>query len=94
MGGFAGVKTVWKYAIPVHDLPTIRMQRGAQLLHVAPQGSELCVWALVDPQAQTEDVTLRILGTGHPATDKPGRYIGTAHMMGGALVWHVFQVSP
>lgn len=87
------MKTVWKYPIPVMDLPTIRLPIGAQILTVAAQHDNLYLWALVDPEAQTGEVQLRVLGTGHQCTN-PGRYIGTAHMMDGLLVWHVFQISP
>lgn len=72
----------------------ISMPRGAQLLHVAAQetpvyAASVCVWALVDPEERMVTRQFLIVGTGHPVP--AGKYVGTALMDGGALVWHVFD---
>lgn len=72
----------------------ISMPKGAQLLHVAAQETpvyeaQVCVWALVDPKERVVTRQFLIVGTGHPVP--AGKYVGTALMDGGALVWHVFD---
>lgn len=83
--------TIWKYVLSP-GMP-VRMPRGATVLHAAGQGDDLCVWALVDPQAPTEERRFDVYGTGHPcpAPEALGRYVGTAHLNDGALVFHVFE---
>lgn len=88
------MKTVWKYDLPIKDLVTIRLPRRAIVLHVGEQHYFLRLWALVDPKEETEEVTFRILGTGHEIDANLGDYCGTAIMHHGILVWHVFKISP
>jgi hypothetical protein len=86
------MKTVHKYVLPVEDEVTFAPPAGAQLLHVAEQQGDLCLWALVDPSRQPRLRHLRIAGTGHEIDGSPS-YIGTAHLHGGRLVIHVFEVT-
>lgn len=57
------------------------------------QGSDICLWAAVDPQAPK--VTRRFIGfgTGHTI---PGElqlsFVGTAMLNGGAFVFHIFEI--
>lgn len=86
------MKTIFKFAIPITDLQVVNMPEGAEVLTAQMQGSELCLWALVDPEADRKPRQFRIAGTGHKLPADPGAYIGTAQMHGGQLVWHVFEV--
>lgn len=84
--------TVWKYTLLAADLQRIEMPAGAQILHVAEQHGELCMWALVDPDEPPVAHRFTVIGTGHIAPSRPAAYVGSALMLGGSLVWHVFEV--
>jgi len=83
-------RTVWKFPLRVSDVQPVTMPAGARILHVAEQFGDLCLWALVDPDAPKETRVIAICGTGHPAPDD-GRHIGSVMLHGSALVFHVFE---
>jgi hypothetical protein len=85
-------KTIWKYVLQGIDSQTVGMPKGAQILTVQTQGAAMCLWALVDPTQPIEHRIIDIIGTGWDAEDFTNRrYIGSAQMAHGALVWHVFE---
>lgn len=84
--------TIYKYPLEITDRQTIAMPAGAELLSAQMQGRTLCLWALVNPELPNELRTIEVLGTGNPAPEANRRYVSTAQMMGGSLVWHVFEV--
>jgi len=68
------------------------MPKGAEVLCVQMQDGIPCMWAMVDTSTMERERRLfRILGTGHPADNDVGKYVGTYQMMGGSLVFHVFE---
>lgn len=84
------MKTIWKFTLqPECEL---EMPKGAELLSVREQGEDICLWALVDPTADKEVRRFRGFGTGHDVPDQPMKFIGTAHLHGGSLVFHVFEL--
>ena len=89
------MKTVWKFPVQIDDRVNVRLPMGATILTVDMQGDQLCLWALVDPDASLNKVrTLRIAGTGHPITDEAVDHLGTFFLHDRALVFHVFDVVP
>lgn len=86
---------VWKFPVwDGGDYSDVDMPVGAQILTVQFQeGSGACIWALVDPQRSIERRRFRIAGTGHPINDPLLHYLGTFQMMGGALIFHVFEIA-
>ncbi len=86
------MKKIYKYLMEITDKPTIELPRGAKLLHIAEQNSALCLWALVDTVAKIVPVSFRVVGTGHEFNDTEDFpvFVGTALMMRGSLVFHVF----
>lgn len=90
------MKTIWKYEIAVDDIQNIDMPESSEILCVQMQGSTPCIWALVDPENKVRVPRVLItVGTGHKIfiDDKNFRlnYIGTYQMMGGSLVFHLFE---
>jgi hypothetical protein len=75
----------------VLDETPVKMPKGAEILSVQIQKGRPCIWALVDPDAQSEVRRLCVRGTGHTLKGNEGRYIGTFQAMGGDLVMHVFE---
>ena len=90
--------TIFKYPIIVGNEPTITiaMPVGAQVLSFADQCSRPTIWALVDPDAATENRRFLFAPTGGPIAEPPDRlkFIGTALFHSGSLVFHLFEVTP
>ena len=85
-------KQVWKWVLFTRDLTTIQVPKGAEFLHVGEQHGSICIWALVNPgETKREERTLRIAGTGHNISNGKFNYIGTVHLEGGELIFHVFE---
>ena len=82
--------TIWKYELSPHvlfyDLP-----RGAKVLSAREQGDAICFWAEVDPNQPKEPRKMMVFGTGHVIPPEPMRFVGTAHIQQGALVFHVYE---
>lgn len=86
------MRSVYKYPIRPRDYFLLELPRGAELLHVHSQGDAMMLWALVDPAQPIEQRKFRLAGTGHDISDESVRYVGTGHLMGGAPVFHLFEV--
>lgn len=82
------MKRIFKYAIRITDVQRIHMQVGAEVCYVGldPDGNH-CIWAIVDPEAPMEWVTVLVIGTGHPIPDE---VIFLGSMVAAPFVWHVF----
>lgn len=86
---------VYKYIVNMQrDTSTIHLPAGARILSFKYQHGALCFWALVNPQTYTEERQFRVVGTGH-SIDIPSEklhFIGTAQMLNGDLIWHLFEI--
>lgn len=95
------MRRVYKYVFQIEDEVQLMMPRGAEVLHVDSQsGVTPCIWARVDPEADLEQRRFRLVGTGHdlPDTVRPDGYprlmhVGSFQLAGGALVFHLFEVT-
>jgi hypothetical protein len=86
---------IYKYPLQVNDTVAVSLPQDAELLCVQEQHGKPCLWALVDPTADTVQRVLRMAGTGHPLSDDEQRtYLNTFQLLGGELVFHVFEVVP
>ncbi len=85
---------VFKYPVKIDDHVSIDMRKGAKLLSFQTQGEQPCLWALVGETKEMETRHFRFAGTGHPIEGDPSslKFIGTAQMAGGSLIWHLFEV--
>jgi len=80
------MRKVFKYVI---ENELVQLPKGFKAMSFQAQGRrDLCLWALVDPDAPKDTVHFRVVGTGHEV-DPRWTYIGTAQQ--GAFVWHLFQ---
>jgi hypothetical protein len=83
---------VWKFPFELKDDVEIQMPTGARVVHVGSQHNIPMLWALCDAEAEVEARCFRVAGTGHPIPESVvDNYVGTFMMMGGHLVWHVFE---
>lgn len=86
------VAVVWKFELQITDWQEVLMPIGAEILSVANQGEKLCLWAMVNPIADTSLRVIDIMGTGNFfASHKsiPHKFVGTVLI--GRFVWHVFE---
>lgn len=86
-------RTIWKTILKPADVQTIEVPEGAELLCAREQFEQICVWFRCDPSASKTQREVAIVGTGHPAP-ADGRYLGTAALHGGNLMFHVFERMP
>lgn len=83
------MRTIWKFPLAVTDFQNVRMPKGAEILSVADQHGVVCVWALVDSEAELRDRMFYILGTGNPVSERlPWQFVGSVQQ--NIFVWHVF----
>lgn len=86
-------KQIWKFDITHRAMVGIDMPKGAEILSLQYQGRNLCFWALVDPNAEKENRTFTVHGTGHDIIGSDKKFhIGTVQTGNGCLVWHVFEI--
>ena len=85
------MSVIYKYPLAAMDEQKVAMPRGAHILCIDVQRGVYCLWALVDPEAEKEQRTFSIVGTGHQIADAARLdYIGSAQL-GDALIFHVFE---
>jgi hypothetical protein len=85
---------IYRYELELIGDPSVPMPKGAQVLSVSTERDRLECWALVDPMvAEIELREFRVVGTGNPAPEDLGRFIGTVLVYGGHLVFHVFEAA-
>lgn len=82
--------TIWKFQVQPHE--PISMPVGAKILCVQLQHGEPMMWALVDENAPKKAKQFHIFGTGFDVPqDIVLNYVGTFQVVGGSLVFHVFE---
>lgn len=84
------MRKIWKFELGQEFAHKISLPRGAQIVEVAFQGDALCMWALCNMNAETEERVFRIYGTGHELPNHGIRHLKT--WQNGALVWHIFEL--
>lgn len=85
------VMKIHKYPLEINDVSTVHLPAGAQVLAVQIQSGKPCLWALVDPEADTETRLFTTRGTGKPLSEPIGDYVATYHLEG--YVGHVFETT-
>jgi len=87
--------TVFRYPFPPYtgDVFKLLLPEGAEVLYVACQGAQHCVWARVNPKAPPRPRAFRWAGTGHPLAGDVGRYVGSWQEKSGLLVFHLFEIN-
>ena len=94
--------SIWKFELNIgggasgvdrQSVHSVRMPTGAEVLSVQTQRETPCIWALVNPDAPPENRRFEVYGTGQPINlSRPLKPLGTVQMMGGYLIFHVFEV--
>ena len=87
------MKAIWKYNLKIGHTMLV-MPKDAEILSLQVQHNQPCLWALVDTEAEREEVLLTTFGTGHPINEDEisnTKFIGTYQLEDGAFVGHVFK---
>jgi len=88
-------KTIWKYELQVIDHPQrIDIPLDSKIMTVQSQGESICMWVMVDPDAEKETRYFEVFGTGGPIHCDMGvsrQYIGTFQLLEGKFVGHLFE---
>lgn len=85
-------KQIWKYNLTFNDHQFVTMPKGARILTVQKQGTDICIWAEVDIPNEVEQRGIVCIGTGSPfEVPANGKYIGTVQDTP-HLVWHFYDV--
>lgn len=85
--------TIWKWAL-FPGANVIKMPRDSDILTAQVQYGDVVIWAKVALNGHeniTVDRKFLVVGTGHALPSHGFKYIATAQMLGGELVWHVFE---
>lgn len=82
---------IYKYTLDMCERQSIKLQ--GRILSVACQGDSVVLYALYDEQKDARTAEIQLVGTGHLLPVDDWRFIGTAIMADGTLMWHVF-VNP
>ncbi|MDD1553134.1 hypothetical protein FO615_06025 [Riemerella anatipestifer] len=85
------MKAVYKYPLFVQGVQFVSLPKGAEILCVQEQNGKPCLWALVNPEAEKEEVKLITSGTGEVFNTKNLKYIGTYQLLEGNFVGHLFK---
>ena len=87
-------KTIWKFVMDVTDNLSIIMPKDAEILLIQTQNDIPCLWALVNPKAETEIRNFEMFGTGHDIIydmSVERKFIGTFQIDKLGLVFHLFE---
>ena len=83
-------KVIYKYPLEIIDSQFLELPFNAKILTVQIQESKPQLWALVDPDYETEKRNIRIYGTGHHINQHLKlKYISTIQI--NSLVFHIFE---
>jgi len=90
LAGFRRPDAEHNYALTSLELPT-----SAEIMHVAEQGAQFCVWFSVPKENDAvprETFTFALVPTGGdiPISVRKPRHLGSILQDQGALVWHIF----
>jgi hypothetical protein len=85
-------KEIWKFGVGITDTEQkIIMPKVSKFLTAQMQNGKPHVWAIVDPETEHEEKTIRVYATGQALPNEAGTYIGTVQIWD--TVWHIFEIN-
>ncbi len=84
---------IWKAKLELTDEQDIAVPEGAELLSAREQFDDVCIWFKCNPQNPMTRKRIRIAGEGHHIPDDGHRFLGTAKLRGGSLMFHIFEIN-
>ncbi|MBA7688460.1 hypothetical protein ES703_96941 [subsurface metagenome] len=90
------MKRIFKYGIPPTNHFELVLPLNAEILTFQSQKEGFYIWAIIEEGLNVEKRYFRLAGTGHDLTEdfpKIKKYIGTAQIADGGLVFHLFELN-
>jgi len=87
---------IYKYVLDAGERFTrVELHEGYKVVCVKEQGENICVWVEQNIEQALEKTTFEVLPTGEVPEVEFGerQYRGTAHLSGGKLVFHIFEIA-
>ena len=84
------MQTIYKYLLNTGST-VVPVPKGGVVLSAQEQFGDVCVWVVVDTDREFEDRHFEVFGTGHFMSEGERDFIGTVQLMGGSLIFHVFE---
>lgn len=84
---------IYKYPLIPNDIIKIKLPKGAIILTAQSQFDVPCIWALVNPNIETEERLFKIIGTGYDISESNLIYIDTIQISAGTLIFHIFEIK-
>lgn len=85
------MRKIWKYELHGLQSTVFEMPRNARIVHVGMQGDVICLWALVNENAEKDRRVFRPFGTGHGIPTIRGSYEYVGTVFDGPFVWHIME---
>lgn len=84
---------VWKVELAILGDQSFQMPKGSEIIEVREQAEMGCMWFRFDDaqKGNLEARTFSTRGTRWDFDGTEGNYVGSYHLSGGALVFHVFE---
>ena len=83
-------RVIYKYPLQLRKEQKLPLPQAANVINVGVQDGTITLWAMVDTDAPSEEITIRIYGTGQEIDPNLVLYpLGT--VFDGPYVWHVFE---
>lgn len=82
---------IYKYTLSKTGRQVVVLPKGFTILDIQVQHLDICLWAIVDPNNEEEDIVFTIYGTGDTLPTKYGEYVKTFQLANGDYVFHVFM---
>lgn len=70
-------RTIWKFILRPIDTNNVEMPKDSEILSCQLQDGHICLWALVDPDAEKEIRKFGLIGTGHFIKQEEAKFIAT-----------------
>ena len=86
-------QVIWKYPLAKTVYNEVKMPVGAKLLHVGMQGSQITLWAAVDPEAKLCYREFMMQGTCQEENPVIHDAVHLGTVFDGGYVWHIFEVE-
>lgn len=88
-------QSVWKFRTPFEHKFNLEIPKDFTFLSVGlDEQNHPCIWVLVYPENEKEDVCIELFGTGMEIYNDMGierQYIGTYKYQNGAFMGHLFH---
>jgi hypothetical protein len=85
---------IYKYPVAIAENFVIEMPLGAEILSFQSQYNTLTLWAAVWPKSPLVGRKFSTICTGHDIDmDLVKKFIGTAQVLDGGFVFHLFEMK-